>query len=371
MAKGWGWKLADLMLNLYSKGLLGGQPKKILNLQEQAMRTGLEAAKAGSTFASKPMWTTGTPPAPGEQVAAGGIIPPDYKEGPTYGEAAALADIEAKSPLRTLFSQKAAQGPLSHWMKRFYGPAGEEAVSGQLYTTEPGRRLEEYLQWKLLGAAGKLQQPAKMPGEGEEEEIGEREGMSYAPGVKDLTDALLKTAFGYREKEKQPSEYTLSPGQKRFREEEEIAGVEPKPEKEETVVITKGNRKTKVKESAVAFWEKKGWKRGEPIVTPKAKAPLGPKDYSQQLDRWVDNKTKLLQGDLTQQLLMSLANVPGGQKAVAEDDEAAMLDIINKQIYRWSALQQHPDAKLDFKTGVWYVIIDGTKYAIEPPESVE
>lgn len=183
-------------------------------LRQLKLKAEIEKLKEEALLRKKPLW--------GETVydpAAGGDFPPEVLRregmlGPTYGEAGARADIEGKSPLKSIIAQRGSAQFMAPWMQRLYGPAGMEAISGQLYTTEPGRRWEDFL--RLFGAAQKLEQAKaeKMPFPEEEVKAGEEipsESFTYTPGAKDLVNQL-EIMMGLKEKEKQPTYGTVSAG---------------------------------------------------------------------------------------------------------------------------------------------------------------
>lgn len=224
---GWG----SVLLNLFTQGYLGGDPARLRKLKEEALRTKLELYQ-------KPIWEEKietSPRYPEEAQLPTGQIIPDIitKRGPTYGEAGAFADIARKSPLIELFRGKAGGQAISPWMEKFFPPdVTQKALKGPMWTTEPGRRWEQYLQF--LSGLQKLEEAKKISPDGEEGEIdgditppSNRPPVSYTPGVKDLLEALNIT-MGIKKPIRQ-EEYVGTPGGVLEKKTGELRPYPPKP----------------------------------------------------------------------------------------------------------------------------------------------
>lgn len=151
------FRIAGLLMDLYQQGLLGGQPKRLRGMQEEAMKMALESSKKAATLGASPVWETGTPPAPGEGIAAGGIIPKDYKAGSSYDEAAAYADLMEKSGLRAMMADKPNEMVFRAAMSKILSPEQIEKTTGApggLYPSDPYRKIQEIEGLRTRGQVG-------------------------------------------------------------------------------------------------------------------------------------------------------------------------------------------------------------------------
>jgi len=338
----------------------------------QTLQEKLAALKRAAALAEKPVWSA-LPSGYKYDPAAGDIPPPPSKVGPTYGELGALAEITGKLPISTLISQKAGPEMTRPWLEKLMPPETvEQTLGGVMYPTKGLRELQQY-----LGVAGEIE---KAKGVLPEQKKG-------------LTD-IAETIFGITEKRKRPTEYTLAPGQKRFIEGREIAGIPPKKEAytlgpgqkrfeegREVAGVPPKEEKPKL-EAGYAAWKEHhpegtylDYKRDLKRISLMEAAP-SIEDLSDQVRKWISLEKTIAMGGLgDEKLLLMMSLLPEdnpAKKAWKAQDLSALEAEARKQREYYQGLleeartkKEYPNAERD-EYGNWVVTIEGKEYVISP-----
>lgn len=199
--------IANFLFDLYRGGLLGGQPARIRDLQEQLLKgeVGTEEMMRKPIYGKAP---SGIATATGEGSAGGDILAPGTVGRP-MGEIAKIAEIAQNLPLGQAVTAKSPD-LVKLFGEMLFGPQRMGEV-GRMFPTEPGRKVSEY------------------------EELAQREPEAgkYITGIEDLG-----RIFDIIERKKAPTYGTVAPGASIYEKGTgKITGQAPSTEKPRTGIL--------------------------------------------------------------------------------------------------------------------------------------
>lgn len=158
MAQGIGRSMIGMLLQMYGQGMLGGQPKRMLDLQEQTLRAQAAASAAEQTekaratatldkpvWKKEPVYTEGDPE---YDPAQGGSLPRQVKkpgqQGMTIRELQEFGKGVKDLPLGSMFTAGVRSEAMRPFMEKIFGPevVGQMFAGGQPYMAKEEKAYE-------------------------------------------------------------------------------------------------------------------------------------------------------------------------------------------------------------------------------------